>query len=170
MGEGVNEDSGLIVDGHALAPYGGHEMRFEEIRDYDDQSCSTLVAMLVRADRELEPGLRWVTEQRSALQLGWHLRPAGHVVAPHVHHERPLTSGLPQEFLLVQRGSMRVDFYDGERRFMCSRFLRAGDCLLLVSGGHGFEMLEETELLEVKSGPYVGAEHDKTKFDVNPVA
>lgn len=165
-GEGVvNEDSGLTVDGHCLAPYGGYGMEVERIFDGDGVHSTTL-ALLIRGGQRAEPGLTWVTENRSSLQLGFHRRPAGHVVAPHVHHERVGLDGLPQEFLLVQRGRMRVDFYTDERQFVCSRHLGAGDCLLLVSGGHAFEMLEETELLEVKSGPYVGQAADKTRFEV----
>jgi hypothetical protein len=58
---------------------------------------------------------------------------------------------------------LRVDFYDDQRRYLSSRILGAGDVILLVSGGHGFEVLEEVEMFEVKQGPYLG-DQDKTPF------
>ncbi len=57
---------------------------------------------------------------------------------------------------------VRVDFYDDDQRYLESRILRKGDVLLLAYGGHGFEMLEPTEMIEVKQGPYAG-EADKTR-------
>lgn len=41
---------------------------------------------------------------------------------------------------------------------------RHPDAILLIQGGHGFEVLEEVERIEVKQGPYVG-EEDKTRFE-----
>jgi hypothetical protein len=58
---------------------------------------------------------------------------------------------------------LRADFYDDERNYLESRILHQGDVLLLASGGHGFEMLEPCEIIEVKQGPYAG-EADKTRF------
>lgn len=61
-------------------------------------------------------------------------------------------------------GELRVDFYDDDRTYIESRILEGGDVILLASGGHGFEVLEEIEMLEVKQGPYAG-DKDKTRFD-----
>ena len=47
---------------------------------------------------------------------------------------------------------------------MLSTILRTGDVILLASGGHGFEVLEELEMYEIKQGPYIG-EDDKTRFE-----
>jgi hypothetical protein len=59
---------------------------------------------------------------------------------------------------------VQVDFYDEQRCFLESRELTAGDVILLVRGGHGFRMLEASEIVEVKQGPYAG-EHDKQRFE-----
>ena len=58
---------------------------------------------------------------------------------------------------------MRVDFYNEQKNYLESRILETGDVILLITGGHGFEVLEEVEMIEVKQGPYVG-EADKTRF------
>lgn len=67
------------------------------------------------------------------------------------------------EVLFVKSGKVRVDFYGDDRNYLESRILEQGDVILLASGGHGFEMLEPTEMIEVKQGPYAGDE-DKTRF------
>ena len=60
-----------------------------------------------------------------------------------------------------------MDFYDNERNYLDSKILEAGDVILLASGGHGFEALEEIEMIEVKQGPYAG-DKDKTHFEARP--
>jgi mannose-6-phosphate isomerase-like protein (cupin superfamily) len=59
---------------------------------------------------------------------------------------------------------MKVNFYDEDDAYFTSRELKTGDVILLASGGHGFEFLEETELIEVKQGPYAG-DKDKERFN-----
>jgi hypothetical protein len=68
-----------------------------------------------------------------------------------------------QEVLFIRKGKVKVDFYDDNRKYIDTRTLITGDVILLASGGHGFQMLEPTEIIEVKQGPFVG-EHDKTRF------
>ena len=71
---------------------------------------------------------------------------------------------MTQEVLVVRAGKVRVDFYDDGRNYLESRILQTGDIILLAHGGHGFKMLEPTEMIEVKQGPYCG-DQDKTRFD-----
>jgi len=70
--------------------------------------------------------------------------------------------------LFIKKGKLRVDFYDNEKTYLESRMLGAGDTILLATGGHGFEVLEELVMLEVKQGPYAG-EGDKTRFEAPKV-
>jgi hypothetical protein len=65
--------------------------------------------------------------------------------------------------LLLKRGKLRVDFYDQHQSYIDSRILYAGDIILLATGGHGFEVLEEIEMIEVKQGPFAG-DRDKQRF------
>jgi mannose-6-phosphate isomerase-like protein (cupin superfamily) len=85
------------------------------------------------------------------------------MIAPHVHNAVPRAVVFTQEVLFLKRGRLRVDFYDDDRAYIESRMLEAGDVILLAGGGHGFEVLEELEMFEVKQGPYAG-EGDKTRF------
>ena len=97
------------------------------------------------------------------LQVGFVVYPAGGEVPRHEH--RPLERHLvgTPEVLVVRSGRCEVDLYDDDRRHVATRELRAGDVILIVGGGHGFRMLEDTVLLEVKQGPYSGIE-EKTLF------
>jgi hypothetical protein len=89
--------------------------------------------------------------------------PVGKVIAPHVHNPVTREVQYTQEVLFIKRGKLRVDFYNNQQQYLESRILEAGDVILLVTGGHGFEVLEEIEMIEVKQGPYVG-DQDKTRF------
>ena len=90
-------------------------------------------------------------------------RPRGYVILPHVHNPVPREVEFTKEVLFIKSGKVRVDFYDDDKNYLESRVLNQGDVILLAFGGHGFEMLEPTEIIEVKQGPYAG-EADKTRF------
>lgn len=89
--------------------------------------------------------------------------PAGKVIDAHVHNLVHRNVVLTQEVLFIKKGILRVDFYDEYEDYLESRNLNAGDIILLVSGGHGFHVIEEVEMVEVKQGPYAG-ENDKKRF------
>jgi len=82
---------------------------------------------------------------------------------PHVHNKVQREVFFTQEVLIIKKGKLRVDFYDDDQKYLESHILRDGDVVLLVQGGHGFQVLEELEMIEVKQGPYVGNK-DKTRF------
>ncbi|GHN00231.1 hypothetical protein WSM22_17200 [Cytophagales bacterium WSM2-2] len=89
--------------------------------------------------------------------------PKGKVIEPHVHNAVKREVHYTQEVLLIKSGKVRVDFYLDNQDYLESRVLEQGDVILLMTGGHGFEVLEELEMIEVKQGPYAG-DHDKTRF------
>jgi len=121
------------------------------------------LAILLRAGYR-EDGIRFFTPNDFSQQLAYMNRPQGYVIAPHVHNPVSREVHFTKEVLFVKSGRVRVDFYDDDRTYLESRILRQGDVLLLAYGGHGFEMLEPTEMIEVKQGPYAG-ETDKTRFE-----
>jgi hypothetical protein len=110
-----------------------------------------------------KPGIHFFTEGTLSQQLAFMSHPTGKLIAPHVHNPVPREVQFTQEVLFIRKGLLRVDFYDTEQHYLESRVLGAGDVILLIQGGHGFEVLEEVEMIEVKQGPYVG-EQDKTRF------
>ncbi len=110
-----------------------------------------------------ESGIHFFTPDKLSQQLAYMRHPVGKVIAPHVHNPVTREVQYTQEVLLIKRGKLRVDFYNDQKQYLESRILESDDIILLVTGGHGFEMLEETEMIEVKQGPYMG-EQDKTRF------
>ncbi|WP_027402563.1 hypothetical protein [Aphanizomenon flos-aquae] len=110
-----------------------------------------------------QPGIHFFTPNELSQQLAYMHHPTGKVIQPHVHNPVIREVTYTQEVLFIKNGKLRVDFYNDQQEYLDSRILEAGDVILLVTGGHGFEVLEEIEMIEVKQGPYVG-EQDKTRF------
>jgi mannose-6-phosphate isomerase-like protein (cupin superfamily) len=125
-----------------------------------------LLALILRASFHAD-GIRFFTPNDFSQQLGYMNRPRGYVIPPHVHNPVTRSVQYTKEVLFIKSGKVRVDFYDDEQNYLESRILGAGDVILLAFGGHGFEMLEPTEMIEVKQGPYAG-DADKTRFDPVP--
>lgn len=111
-----------------------------------------------------KPGIHFLTPDSFSQQLGYMKHPSGHTIAPHDHNPVPRTIEWTQEVLFIKSGKVRLDIYSPERHYLESRILKAGDVALLAHGGHGLVMLEESEIIEVKQGPYAG-EADKTRFE-----
>jgi hypothetical protein len=121
-----------------------------------------MAAILIGEDYN-QKGIHFFTKSELSQQLAFMRHPAGKLIEPHVHNPVPREVQYTQEALFIRKGQLRVDFYDADQRYLESRILGPGDVILLIQGGHGFEVLEEVEMIEVKQGPYVG-EYDKTRF------
>ncbi|AEF99613.1 hypothetical protein [Methylomonas methanica] len=122
-----------------------------------------ILATILRANFHSE-GIEFFTPSHFSQQLGYMNRPRGYVIAPHVHNPVPREVQFTKEVLFIKSGKVRVDFYDDNQSYLESRILNQGDIVLLAFGGHGFEMLEASEIVEVKQGPYAG-DADKTRFE-----
>lgn len=121
-----------------------------------------LLGIIISAEFR-QPGIHFFTPNNLSQQLAYMRHPTGKVIQPHVHNPVAREVLYTQEVLLIKQGKLRVDFYSEQQEYLESYILRAGDVILLIQGGHGFEVLEEVEMIEVKQGPYVG-DHDKTRF------
>ena len=121
-----------------------------------------LLAIIVRNEYS-KPGVSFLTPGDLSQQLAHIEHRAGWVIDAHFHNPMPRSVTSTQETLVIKRGRLRVDFYDERQIYLGSRVLTAGDVLLLVKGGHGFEVLEDVEMIEIKQGPYAG-DRDKTRF------
>ena len=121
-----------------------------------------MLALIVYSTFEKE-GIAFFTPDSFSQQLGYMKRPSGYQIPPHVHNPVARAVHFTQEVLFIRRGKVRVDFYGEDKVYMESRILTGGDVILLAAGGHGFEMLEESEIIEVKQGPFAG-DADKTRF------
>lgn len=122
-----------------------------------------LLAMIIRNNYECD-GVDFITPNEYSQQVAYMHHPAGKMIDAHVHNMVHRNVVLTQEVLFIKKGTLRVDFYDDYEDYLESRDLHAGDIILLVSGGHGFQALEEVEMIEVKQGPYAG-DQDKRRFE-----
>lgn len=122
-----------------------------------------VLAVIIPRDYQAE-GLQFLTPDEYSQQLAYMHHPTGKKIDAHVHNEVHRSIYYTQEVLVIRKGRLRVDLYTENREYVKSRILSAGDIILLVSGGHGFEVIEEVEMIEVKQGPYAG-NNDKTRFE-----
>lgn len=115
----------------------------------------TCLAYIIR-DSFLPDETTFLTPPDYKQQVGYVVYPAAGVIKRHVH--RPLERHIvgTSEVLVVKKGRCEIDIYNDERELVATRELHKGDIMLMVGGGHGFRMLEDTVFLEIKQGPYTG--------------
>ena len=122
-----------------------------------------ILAMILRNNYN-ENGVKFLTPDEYSQQIAYMHHPEGKVIDAHIHNLVHRNVVLTQEVLFIKKGKLRVDFYDDYQDYLESCILNEGDTILLASGGHGFKVIEEVEMIEVKQGPYSG-ENDKTRFE-----
>ncbi len=140
------------------------ELNNYEFNELIETICEkdTVLAIIIRKNFKKD-GIHFFTPADFSQQLGYMNRPKGYTILPHIHNEVKRTINYTQEVLFIKSGLVKVDFYKLDRSFFMSRVLETGDVILLSAGGHGFEMIEESEIIEVKQGPFSG-NIDKTRF------
>lgn len=121
-----------------------------------------LVATIIRAEKMPEK-TEFVTGDNVKQQVGFVVYREGGQIPRHIHIPMERRIMGTSEVLIVRKGCLEAEFYSDSKEYICSRILRQGDVLLLVSGGHGFTCLKDTVLLEVKQGPYLGPQ-EKERF------
>ena len=131
----------------------------ERVTDQNNE----ILAIVVRNNFD-KKGITFVTPDEYSQQLAYMHHPKGHIILPHVHNIVKREILYTKEALIIKMGTVRCDFYSEDKTYIKSIIVNKGDVLLLVSGGHGFECLEETIMFEIKQGPYAG-EDDKIRFE-----
>lgn len=122
-----------------------------------------LLSIIIRSNFTAE-GIEFFTPGNFSQQLGYMNREKNYLIEPHVHNSVLREVFLTQEVLFIRSGKVRIDFYTDDKKYINSTIVEKGDVVLLADGGHGFKMLEKSEIIEVKQGPYCG-DLDKTRFD-----
>ena len=121
-----------------------------------------LIAIIL-SNKFTAEGVIFFTPGDFSQQLAYIHHPVGRLIEPHVHNQVKREVQYTQEVLFIKKGKVRVDLYDEQEKYIKSRILEQGDVLFLASGGHGFEVIEEVVMIEVKQGPYAG-DTDKKRF------
>ena len=108
-------------------------------------------------------GINFFTPNNFSMQLGYMKRPKNYQVIPHIHLIKKKIVKDFNEVLFVKKGKMVIKFFNRKKEFIKKKILKTGDIIFLCSGGHGIKMLEESEIIEVKQGPYT-SDLDKKRF------
>lgn len=128
-------------------------------------SQGKLLAVHLPGMESLPEGSRFYCGDHDFIQLASHQYSPGKFFQPHQHHVEPRVAEKTQEVLIVTNGAMQADIYNYNKELVESFTLHAGDVLVLLDGGHGFQILKEnTRFLEIKNGPYPGPEKDRFRL------
>jgi hypothetical protein len=122
-----------------------------------------LFALIVRRQFRKKSGINFFTSKEATQQFGFMKHKKNHIVKPHKHNKRLTKILRTTEVILLLKGTLRVDFYNDKNKYLFSKIINEGDVIMLVHGGHGFKILKNAEMIEVKQGPYSLAS-DKIKF------
>ena len=123
-----------------------------------------LLALIVRAKYRNKKGVTFFTPNESTQQFGYMKHKKKHIIKPHLHKKRVTKISYTTEVILIFKGKLRVDFYNYYKKYLFSKILKEKDIIMLVHGGHGFKILKDVEMLEIKQGPY-NLIKDKIKFE-----
>lgn len=136
-------------------------MEIEKITDNN-----VILAIVARAENWHKfKGLDFITKDQDFVQVGFWNYNKGQNLSNHIHLENPKESLKTQEVIFIKSGSLRADIFNQNEKFLASVILKQGDTAVFFNGGHGYEILEnETQVLEVKNGPYLGPELDRKRI------
>ena len=123
-----------------------------------------LLGLIVRGTYRKKRGITFFTPNESTQQFGYMKHKKKYIIKPHLHKKRITKILYTTEVILLLKGILRVDFYNDAKNYLFSKILKEKDIIMLVHGGHGFKVLKEVEMLEIKQGPY-SLIKDKIKFE-----
>ncbi len=122
-----------------------------------------LYALIVRGTYIKKKGVNFFTDENATQQFGFMSHKKNHSILPHRHNKRKSKILLTTEVIIILDGILRVDFYNDNEKYLFSKKLYAKDIVMLAKGGHGFKVLKNVKMIEVKQGPY-SLSKDKIKF------
>ena len=123
-----------------------------------------MYALIVRSKFRKKSGINFFTSKEATQQFGYMKHKKNYLIMPHKHNKRLTKILITTELIIIFKGILRVDFYSDKKKYLFSKKIYAGEIVMLVNGGHGFKVLKDVEMLEVKQGPY-SLSSDKIKFN-----
>ena len=123
-----------------------------------------MLALIVRGRYRSKKGIHFFTPNSATQQFGYMKHKKKHIIKPHLHRKRLTKILTTTEVIFILKGELRVDFYTQTKKYLFSKVLKKNDIIMLVNGGHGFKVLKNIEMLEIKQGPY-SLSKDKVKFE-----
>ena len=123
-----------------------------------------LVSKIFRFTKKKFSGVKFFTENKLDMQVGFMSHNTDHIITPHLHINRKKIIKNMSEFLIIFKGRLKVYFYNKKNKLSKTKILNQKDMILLMSGAHGFKVLRKIQMLEIKQGPFNG---DKDKKRLN---
>ncbi len=121
-------------------------------------------ALIVRKKHPRKLGVNFFTPVKFNQQFSNIIHRKGHIIKPHLHNKIKRKIFTTSEVIIIEQGKLRVDFYTNKKKYLFSKILDQGDIILLINGAHGFKIIKNTRMIEVKQGPY-NPKTDKEKFE-----
>ncbi len=121
-----------------------------------------ILAIVIKKYRS-KKGITFFTNPKDTQQIGYMKHKKNHIIQPHTHKKKLKKIMNTTEVLIILKGALRVDFYDNKKKYLFSKKIIKGEMIMLMDGGHGFKVLKNLEMIEVKQGPY-RLSSDKHKF------
>jgi|TARA_Y100000992_G_scaffold234562_1_gene165422 hypothetical protein len=126
---------------------------------------NTVLARYIPASVAWSDDLNFFSDDEDFIQFGTWGYNSGKELKAHIHNEVVREVKWTQEVLYVRKGKLKARIYDKEEKLVDNIIVNEGDLIVLLHGGHGYDIIEDgTQVLEVKNGPYVGAEVDRKRF------
>ena len=122
-----------------------------------------IVALIFKFNKKKFKGIKFLTNKSLPFQIGIMSHPSNHNIAAHEHKIIKKINRSMTEFIYIISGKLKVDFYNKNKKQYKSAILSSKDMILLIKGGHGFKTLNNTQMIEVKQGPFKDNK-EKIKF------
>ena len=123
-------------------------------------------AMIIRKNNQFKKkGVNFFTKNSDLIQVGFINHKKNHLINSHVHIKNRRIIDYCTEVLIIKKGKLRVTFYTKKgKNINKQKTLLTDDVIILFTGGHGFDVLENCKIIEIKQGPY-NKKSDKIVFN-----
>jgi len=122
-----------------------------------------LYALIVKNKYRNKKGINFFSTPNLPQQFGYIYHKKNHIILPHQHKKRRTKILYTTELIILLKGVLRVDFYNSKNKYLFSKKIKKGELIFLMHGGHGFKVLKNVQMIEVKQGPFIKIK-DKVKF------
>ena len=130
---------------------GGGNLLIEKIKDGNEE-----IAIII-SKNSFEEGVKFITSEAYPLQFGLLKYKKGDSASPHIHPNISRVIIHSQEIIHIEKGKIKLDIFNSEGKLVTSRVLGMGTSVFFICGGRGWTALEESEIIEIKQGPFLGA-------------
>jgi len=124
---------------------------------------SKILAIIIKGNYLKKRGVNFFTNPKLNQQVAYMNHPKNHLIQPHTHKNSLRKIKGTTEVLIILDGILKINFFDNKKKFIFSKTAQKNDIIILLTGGHGFEVKKNCKMIEVKQGPYSKSE-DKLKF------